>query len=146
MNRYYYEENNKTCVITDSKDLRVIDSKNNISDILITENNIEEIEKELDKIKIKKNNTNFNNIIKYPLITFLIGLGIAIPINNIPYFEYKIIAFLCSLGLYISSIIQFKKILNKDDIKNEYCNKSITELEKCLNNEKGKLQELKEKS
>lgn len=48
MKEYFYEKDNKSYIIDDEKGLLVEDAKNNTEEILITQNNIEELESEIE--------------------------------------------------------------------------------------------------
>ena len=54
MKEYFYERDNKAYIIDDEKGLSVEDAKNNTEEILITQNNIEELECEINFSKKDK--------------------------------------------------------------------------------------------
>lgn len=51
MKEYLYEKDNKAYIMDDEQGLLVVDAKNNIEEILFTQNNIEELECEINDSK-----------------------------------------------------------------------------------------------
>ena len=147
MKEYFYEKDNKTYIIDDEQGLIVEDSKNNTEETLITQNNIEELEFNINDSKENKERLEESvkgNIPKAIIITLLSLLGIAFTMYVL--LDNSIILSILASGLiatfssvYIDDIVKDKKRIKMYNIY-------IKELEKDLEKENEKLNFLKKNS
>lgn len=140
MNIYFEIENSKANILTDNKGRIKKDATNNIEEILITENNIEQIECDiqghLSNITFYKNKITFlkaNTLVSLLCIAtgvFSLSIGLAWP---------ALIQFILAgawIGFSIKDIIENKKLIKASE-------HIINELENNLQTEKDKLNELR---
>ena len=141
MFEYFLKKNNKTFAYDTSDGLKEFNTTNNIEDILITSNNIEEIEniltdfkKEYESKKLLIQSEKIDSIIA----TILILFGTVIFSASNILLTTGILLFIISNGITIKSIINKKKLNKAYDM-------NLKELVKEFTIENEKLDELKKK-
>lgn len=144
MKEYFYEKDNEVYILDDEKGLSVEDAKDNTEEMLITQNNIEELECEInfsneDKKRIEelKKRDIPSTIFMSVVLLLFVAILFDLTIDNMP-----ILGFIGSgiISLFpiinISDIIRFNKNIKMKD-------KYIKELELELENQNEKLKTLK---
>ena len=135
MKEYFYEKDNKSYIIDDEKGLLVEDAKNNTEETLITQNNIEELECEINfskKDKERIEDLKKGDIPKAIFFTGLCLLGIIfalyIGIEKTPFISILASSLFAGFPIiYIGDIIKDKRRIKMYDT---YIKELETELEK----------------
>lgn len=135
MKEYFYEKDNKVYIMDDKQGLIVEDSKNNTEEILITQNNIEELECEINDSKENKERileSKKGDIPKAVILTVLCLFGLVIAlgtgIEKLPIIIIIASSLFAAFPIiYINDIIKYKRYIEMYDT---YIKELEIELEK----------------